>query len=78
MTKGAEGELDTDAVRAEVERAIGAMEDVRRVKQQLTHATSGIDQARAILETMAVGVRSHLAEIASLLDAAAAAEDDAA
>jgi hypothetical protein len=78
MTKGADGELDTDAVRAEVERAVGAMEDVRRVKQQLTHATSGIEQARAILDAMAVGVRSHLTEIASLLDAAAEAEAAAA
>jgi hypothetical protein len=79
MTKGIEGELDTDAVRAEVERAVGAMEDVRRVKQQLTHATSGIEQARAILDAMAVGVRSHLTEIGALLDAAAAAAaDDAA
>lgn len=76
MTKGVEGELDTDAVRAEVERAVGAMEDVRRVKQQLTHATSGIEQARAILDAMAVGVRSHLAEISSLLDAAASADED--
>jgi len=75
MSKGADGELDVDAVRAEVERAVGAMEDVRRVKQQLTHATSGIEQARAILDAMAVGVRSHLTEIGALLDAAADAGD---
>ena len=30
--------LDTAAVRGEVERAVGAMEDVRRIKQQLTAA----------------------------------------
>jgi hypothetical protein len=75
MTKGVEGEVDTDAVRAEVERAVGAMEDVRRVKQQLTHATNGIDQARGILDAMAIGVRGHLAEIGALLDAAGADED---
>jgi hypothetical protein len=75
MTKGVEGELDTDAVRGEVERAVGAMDEIRRVKQQLTHATSGIEQARTILDTMALGVRGHLAEITALLDAAAAAED---
>jgi hypothetical protein len=79
MTKGVEGELDMDAVGAEVERALGAMEDVRRVKQQLTHATTGIEQARAILDSMATTVRGHLAEITALLDAAAAgAEEDGA
>jgi hypothetical protein len=77
MTKGADGELDTDAVRAEVERAVGAMEDIRRVKQQLTHATSGIEQARSILDAMATGVRGHLTEIGALLDAAAAAQEAA-
>lgn len=78
MTKGADGELDLDAVRGEVERAVGAMEDVRRVKQQLTHATSGIEQARSILDTMAAGVRGHLAEIDALLRLAEDAADDAA
>jgi hypothetical protein len=83
MTKGSGDGIDADAVRGEVERALGAMEDVRRVKQQLTHATSGIEQARAILDTMAGGVRAHLSEIGALLDAGgdedpglAAAEDE--
>jgi hypothetical protein len=72
MTKGVEGEIDADAVRGEVERAVGAMEDVRRVKQQLTHATNGIESARAVLDAMAISVRGHLTEITALLDAAAA------
>jgi hypothetical protein len=76
MTKGIDGDIDADAVRGEVERAVGAMEDVRRVKQQLTHATNGIESARAVLDAMAIGVRGHLAEITALLDAAAATETD--
>ena len=71
MTKGSGEGIDADAVRGEVERALGAMEDVRRVKQQLTHATHGINEARSILTTMADGVRAHLSEIGALLDAVA-------
>jgi hypothetical protein len=74
MRRGEVGGLDVDAVRAEVERAAQAMEDVRRVKSQLTGATTSIEQARSILEGMAAGVRAHLAQIDTLLDAAE--EDD--
>jgi hypothetical protein len=74
MRRGEVGGLDVDAVRAEVERAAQAMEDVRRVKSQLTGATTSIEQARSILEGMAAGVRAHLAQIDALLDAAE--EDD--
>jgi hypothetical protein len=70
MRRGEVGGLDVDAVRAEVERAAQAMEDVRRVKSQLTGATTSIEQARSILEGMAAGVRAHLAQIDTLLDAA--------
>jgi len=69
MTKGGGDALDADAVRAEVERALGQMEEVRRVKQQLTHATNGIEQARTIIDAMAAQVRAHLTEIGALLDA---------
>jgi hypothetical protein len=74
MRRGEGGGLDVDALRAEVERTAQAMEDVRRVKSQLTGATSSIEQARSILDTMAAGVRAHLAQIDALLDAAE--EDD--
>jgi hypothetical protein len=70
MRRGDSGGLDVDALRAEVERTAHAMEDVRRVKSQLTGATSSIEQARSILDTMATGVRAHLAQIDALLDAA--------
>ena len=49
------------------------MEDVRRVKSQLTGATTSIEQARSLLDTMATGVRAHLGQIDALLDAAEAA-----
>jgi hypothetical protein len=69
MARGAGDALDTAALRVEVERALGAMEDVRRIKSQLTNASNGIDQARALLESMAAGVRAHLAQIEALLAA---------
>ncbi len=72
MRRGETAGLDTDALRAEVERAVQAMEDVRRVKSQLTGATTAIEQARAILDAMATGVRGHLQEIDALLDASEA------
>jgi hypothetical protein len=66
--------LDAAAARGEVERAMQAMEDVRRIKSQLTSATNGIDQARSILDAMATGVRAHLTQLDALLSAEAAAE----
>jgi hypothetical protein len=70
MARAADGGLDAAALRAEVERAQGAMEDVRRIKSQLTNATTGIEEARKILDAMAAGVRGHLAAIDGLLAAA--------
>jgi hypothetical protein len=67
MVRGGEDEIDASAVRDTVERAVGAMEDVRRVKQQLTGAKTQIDKATEIVESMAGRVRGHLAEIDELL-----------
>jgi hypothetical protein len=67
MAKGGVEGLDTAALRAEAERALGAMEDVRRVKLHLTNATSGIEEARRVVEAMAERVRGHLAQIEALL-----------
>jgi hypothetical protein len=67
MARDESAGLDIAAARAEVERALGAMEDVRRIKSQLTNATNGIESARAILDTMAAGVRAHLAALDALL-----------
>ena len=67
--------LDAAALRAEVERAIQALEDVRRIKSQLTNATTGIENARALVEAMAAAVRGHLAQANALIDAAEPEDD---
>jgi hypothetical protein len=59
--------LDGGALRAEVERALAAMDDVRRIKSQLTAATSGIESARRIVDEMAERVRGHLVRVDELV-----------
>jgi hypothetical protein len=63
---GGEG-LDGGALRAEVERALAAMDDVRRIKSQLTAATTGIESARRIVDEMADRVRGHLVRVDELV-----------
>jgi hypothetical protein len=72
MNRGEEEAVDAVAVRAETERALGAMEDVRRIKVQLTNASGSIEEARKIVDSMAASVRGHLAAIQHLLAAAGA------
>ena len=67
MAYGGRRGLDGGALRTEVERALAAMDDVRRIKSQLTAATGGIDAARKILDEMAERVRGHLAHIDELV-----------
>jgi hypothetical protein len=67
MARTVDDGVDTAALQVEVERAQGAMEEVRRIKSQLTNATNGIETARTILDAMATGVRGHLAAIEGLL-----------
>jgi hypothetical protein len=74
MAKAGGDGLDASALRAEVERALAAMDDVRRIKSQLTTATGGIEGARKILEDMAARVRNHLAQVDALV-AEATGED---
>jgi hypothetical protein len=62
----AEG-IDAGAVRHTVERALNAMENVRRVKSQLKGAKTSIDAARAILDEMADQVREHLKNVDRLV-----------
>jgi hypothetical protein len=59
--------LDGGALRTEVERALAGMDDVRRIKSQLTSAAGGIDAARRILDEMADRVRGHLHHIDELV-----------
>jgi hypothetical protein len=78
MARSESAGVDASAVASEVERALGAMEDVRRVKSQLTQATTYIGEATKIVDTMAGSVRGHLAQIESLLREADAEAVDAA
>jgi hypothetical protein len=76
MARAGDDGIDVGALRAEVERAQGAMEHVRRIKSQLTNATNAIAEGRSILDEMAGDVRGHLAAIEVLLAAADGADDD--
>ena len=75
MAKASADGLDGGALRAEIERALAAMDDVRRIKLQLTGAANGIEAARRVLDDMAERVRSHLIGVDALV--AAATGDDA-
>jgi hypothetical protein len=67
MAKADGDGLDAGALRTEVERALAAMDDVRRIKSQLTAAAGGIDSARKILDDMAERVRTHLVQVDALV-----------
>jgi hypothetical protein len=58
--------IDAGAVRDRVDRALQAMDDVRKVKGKLTGAKTGIDDAYSVLEAMAIQVREQLEEIEAL------------
>jgi len=55
--------IDAGALRSSIERALGALADERRVKQQLTGAKGNIERAYGLVEAMAERVRTHLQEI---------------
>jgi hypothetical protein len=76
MAKGGADGLDALALRAEVERATVAMEDVRRIKSQLTGAIGQIDEAHKIVGAMADRVRGHLAQIDAMVADAADEDED--
>ena len=67
MARGDAEGLDTAAVRGELERAVGALEEGRRIRQQLTHAANGVESAREILGAMEQRVKAHLEQIEALL-----------
>lgn len=68
--------LDPALVADRVELARRAMEDVRRIKQQLTGATTAIGSAREVLDEMAAGVRARLEEIDDAVAEALAREPE--
>ena len=75
MARGEADGIDPAAIREAVERALGAMGDVLRIKQQLTGAKTSIDKGSEILDAMATAVRAQLTQVELLL--AAAGEQDA-
>ncbi len=70
MARGQADGLDAGALKAETERALTALEDVRRIKLTLTSASSSIEDARALVEAMAGRVREHLERIDGIVAAA--------
>jgi Uncharacterized protein conserved in bacteria (DUF2130) len=70
MARGGADGVDGVAVADWVERAVNELEDVRRVRQQLTGAKTQIDRASDIVGAMSDRVRGHLEEIAALVRAA--------
>jgi hypothetical protein len=70
MARGGADGVDGVAVADTVERAVGELEEVRRVRQQLTGAKTQIDRASDIVGAMSDRVRGHLEEIAALVRAA--------
>jgi hypothetical protein len=59
--------IDAEAVRATAERALAALSDERKIKNQLTGAKTGIDKAYGIVEAMSARVRALLEEIDALV-----------
>ena len=67
---------DVEMPPGEIERALGALEEGRRIRQQLTHAANGVEAAREILDAMERRVKAHLASVDQMLADASAADDD--
>ena len=67
MARGDADGLDATAVRAEVERALGALEEGRRIRQQLTHAANGVEARARSSTSMEQRVKAHLEQVDALL-----------
>ena len=63
LLKRSDSDVDAAAVHDLVERALAAMDDVRKVKSQLTGAKTSIDKAADYVDEMVGRVRGHLAEV---------------
>jgi hypothetical protein len=70
MARGDAENVDGAAVADTVERALSELEEVRRIRQQLTGAKTQIDRASEIVGAMSDRVSGHLEEIAALVRAA--------
>jgi polyhydroxyalkanoate synthesis regulator phasin len=67
MARAGQDGLDPAVIRERVERALGALDEARSAKRELTNAGSAIDKARGYVETLESRVRAHLDEIDGLL-----------
>src|SRR3954453_21722108 len=74
MKRGDVEGIDAEAIRDSVDRAVQAMGDVRKVKGQLTSATTSIEAARSVVEEIEKRVRERLDEIDALASAGASGE----
>src|SRR5205823_14588219 len=63
MSRSESEGIEAAAVHDTVERALAALEDVRRVKSTLSGATTQIEKAREIVDEMAARVRERLKDI---------------
>jgi hypothetical protein len=82
LMKRSDGDgIDAEAVSATAERALAALSDERKIKNQLTGIKTGADKAYSLVEEMSARVRCLLEEIDALVrpadaEAAAALRDD--
>jgi hypothetical protein len=68
LLKRSDGDgIDADAVTSTAERALAALADERKIKNQLTGAKTGIDKAYGLVEEMSARVRGLLQEIDALV-----------
>jgi hypothetical protein len=74
MKRAGPGGVDSGAVREAVERAAAELEEVRKVKSQLTGAKTGIDSAYEMIEAIAERVRAQLSEVETLVAAGGQAQ----
>jgi hypothetical protein len=59
--------IDAGALRSTIERALAALTDERKIKQQLTGAKRNVEGAYGLVEAMAARVRGYLEEIDTLV-----------
>src|SRR4051794_29866153 len=64
--------IDAGELRTAIERALAALADERKIKQQLTGAKGNIERAYGLVEALAARVREQLAEIDTLVRPAGA------
>ena len=71
MARGSAEGIDAAAVRDTVQRALHAMDEVRRIKSTLTGAVTSIEKGKELVDAMAGRVRAHLDEVDALVGAEA-------